>query len=550
MVKTLKFGALSCLLTSLLGHALAPAEQPEENVRPPVRFAAPCWIWNARTPWPPTQVETTSFFRGVVQVTHPDNLQLEVAASGKYTLYWDGEKLGSGRGWEVATRFPLAPSAKGEHLLTVEVTVSQGTPAILIRLIEDRGRVGKTSSTPSAVGTHARWRISNRFATDWFRPSFNDDEWPYAQDGSDLTEAERLQWLAESARHPVISAALLQTSSMLTHEERFALRELDQEWLSNDTAVPEPTVLAMYSALAIDADERSLAHLHQVFETYPERRHVVATAIARYSQAHRRRPADWRLLVRALPIVEDDQAREVIAATIRYPERATRARWIREALLQGLRLGEHGGREAFELMEHWAAAAIFQPDDDWPTRVAAAQNWFARRYPDQPPAHLPAEDVSARWRFEPLLELLRTSAGGEPERGRLVFQKARCHACHRYEGKGESLGPDLTGIAHRLQLKEMVYATIFPSEWVADEFTSYAIETHDGRIVAGLVGRQGADSLTILQANGEKVTLPQANVKQSHPQRLSIMPHNTLEPLSEQEVLDLFALLRRRTKSD
>src|SRR5690606_3865991 len=138
----------------------------------------------------------------------------------------------------------------------------------------------------------------------WVQPDFDAATWATVQDGSGLDDQTRLAWLSAAAQHPSIAAALLHGVTSLNHDERFALRSLDQAWLAEDTIVPEPLVLAIYSALALDADERSLNHLHQVFETFPERRHLVAVALARYSHAHRRRAADWRLLVRVLPIVD------------------------------------------------------------------------------------------------------------------------------------------------------------------------------------------------------------------------------------------------------
>lgn len=241
---------------------------------------------------------------------------------------------------------------------------------------------------------------------------------------------------------------------------------------------------------------------------------------------------------------------EIVAALLRFPERATRPRWLREMLLLGLKLGEDGGRDALAVLERWAGTTIYQPEDDWPTRVAAAQAWFAEKYPDQLPPHLPAEGVAARWRYEPLVALLKKSPPGDIQRGREVFAKARCHLCHRSDGQGETLGPDLTGLGNRLQLKEMVYATIFPSEWVSDQYTTYTVETTDGRIFTGLVGRQGNDKLVVLESSGNKQFLPQRAIERSVAQPLSIMPSDLLEPLSEQEVLDLFAFLRRRSSSD
>ncbi len=549
------------------------ADEPTAPANPSIAPAG--WIWESRLPpAASTAVAETpahTYFRGMIRIERPQAAQLEVSAQGRFTLYLNGARLGAGEGWSTAAWLAVPELAAGEHCLAVRVSSPRALPAadsaapgiaappgvaapfpaaLHVRLREKLSAPLAPEKGSLPLGTNPAWRCSTELVERWTETAFDDSRWSPVQNGGDFSPAERLAWLSTADAAPAIAQALLRQTSSLSHDERFALRELDQRLLAQQTPVADPLLIAVYSSLAVDGDERSLAHLHQVFETYPERRHVVALALARYALAHRRRQADWRLLVRALPLVEGDLAREVIAAMVRFPDRATRARWLRQALLQGLQLGENGGRDAFELLEHWAADSIFQADDDWPSRVAAAQNWFARRYPDQPPPHLPAEDVAARYRYEPLLEWLRESPPGDLARGREVLRKARCHLCHRHENQGEPLGPELTGLGSRLQLKEMVYATIFPSEWVADEYTAYAIETTDGRILTGLVGRQGNDSLMILQPDGQKASIPQKSVKRSAVQRLSIMPHNMLESLSEQEVLDLFTLLRRRATAD
>ncbi len=515
----------------------------------------PRWVWGpASPPAEPAATPAVTRFRGKVALVQRQGARLEVAAAGAFRIWFDGCLLGTGEGWERPTLFSLQGVASGEHLVAVEVQARGTVPALLVRTMEKPAyREGERVPMAHADGTDASWRwTTNRDQATggWFEPGYDDTAWQTVQNGVSFDVAARLAWLKASAQYPSVAAALLQGTRELDHDERFALRDLDHAWLAEGVDVPEALVLAIYSALALDADERSLNHLHQVFETFPERRHLVAVGLARYAQAHRRRPADWRLLVRVVPIVQDDQAREIVAALLRFPERATRPRWLREMLLLGLKLGEDGGRDALAVLERWAGTTIYQPEDDWPTRVAAAQAWFAEKYPDQLPPHLPAEGVAARWRYEPLVALLKKSPPGDIQRGREVFAKARCHLCHRSDGQGETLGPDLTGLGNRLQLKEMVYATIFPSEWVSDQYTTYTVETTDGRIFTGLVGRQGNDKLVVLESSGNKQFLPQRAIERSVAQPLSIMPSDLLEPLSEQEVLDLFAFLRRRSSSD
>jgi len=552
--------AAFAVLLGLFTWAVA-ADPPGEEAQPAGddQAVSPRWVWGPEAP-PAEAAAAPSItrFRGTIRLVHPPGARLEVAAAGSFRVWLDGRLLGAGEGWEQPTTFTLQDASQGEHTVAVEVAAQAAVPALWIRTVEKPAYANDhTPAAAHTAGTDATWRWSSATGDDtaatknalWVQPDFDAATWATVQDGSGLDDQTRLAWLSAAAQHPAIAAALLHSVTRLNHDERFALRSLDQAWLAEDTIVPEPLVLAIYSALALDADERSLNHLHQVFETFPERRHLVAVALARYSHAHRRRAADWRLLVRVLPIVDDDHGREIVAALLRYPERATRARWLRESLLLGLKLGEQGGREALQLLEHWAGETIYQPDDDWPTRVAAAQAWFAQNYPNQPPPHLPAEGVAARWRYQSLVELLSTKTGNA-ERGRAVFVKARCHLCHRCDGQGETLGPDLTGLGSKLQVKEMVYATLFPSEWVSDQYTTYTVETTNGRLFTGLIGRQANDTLVVLESTGNKQFLPQRSVKQSVAQSLSIMPSDLLEPLSEQEVLDLFTFLRRRSRAE
>ena len=558
--------AAFAVLFGLFTWAVA-ADPPDEAAQPAGddQATSPRWVWGPETPTAEAAAgPSITRFRGTIHLVQPSGARLEVAAAGRFRVWLDGRLLGAGEGWEQPTTFTLQDASQGEHTVAVEVAAQAAVPALWIRTVEKPAYANDhTPAAAHTAGTDATWRwmsttgkataegVQSDAPMDarWVQPDFDAATWATVQDGSGLSEQARLTWLRAAAQHPAVAAALLSGVTSLNHDQRVALRDLDQAWLADGVTVSESLVLALYSALALDADERSLNHLHQVFETFPERRHLVAVALARYSQAHRRRAADWRLLVRVLPIVQDDQGREIVAALLRYPERATRSRWLRESLLLGLKLGEDGGREALQLLEHWAGETIYQPDDDWPTRVAAAQAWFAQNYPNQPPPHLPAEGVAARWRYQPLVDLLHNTAG-DAERGRAVFVKARCHLCHRCDGQGETLGPDLTGLGSRLQVKEMAYATIFPSEWVSDQYTTYTVETTAGRIYTGLIGRQGNDTLVVLESSGNKQFLPQRSVKQSVAQALSIMPSDLLEPLSEQEVVDLFTFLRRLSRAD
>ena len=102
----------------------------------------------------------------------------------------------------------------------------------------------------------------------------------------------------------------------------------------------------------------------------------------------------------------------------------------------------------------------------------------------------------------------------------------------------------MTNIRQRYQLKELVEAMVFPSQAVADQYTTIQIRTRDGETYSGVTANDG-DQLIVLQANAEKVRIDRSAIVETTPRRKSVMRDGLLEPLTREEVVDLFAYLRR-----
>jgi len=130
-----------------------------------------------------------------------------------------------------------------------------------------------------------------------------------------------------------------------------------------------------------------------------------------------------------------------------------------------------------------------------------------------------------------------------------VFVKAQCAKCHRFEGQGESMGPDLTTVAKRFTRKELVESIVHPAHVISSQYASKLIQTADGRQLTGLVLPGAPGETVVLQANGEKVALKTGEIQAAQPSKLSAMPDGLLDPLSLQEIADLFALLQGQTKA-
>ncbi len=322
------------------------------------------------------------------------------------------------------------------------------------------------------------------------------------------------------------------------------LRELDRQLSANSPAHRSVMARKLLTVLRRSGEVRSLVYLHEVFEAAPERRHYVAQEIAQFALTQRRRPEDWRLLVRATALVTGEPARDVLRALPVFHERGTKPQWQREVILAGLRLGSPDDREAVRVLRHWTGQTI-DAGEDSEKALAAWQTWFDARYPELPPPTLPVEVENGRYRAAELVEFLsQWPEPGDPLSGAKAIEKALCLKCHRYGSRGEAMGPDLTNVRQRFQLQELVEAIVFPSQSLSDQYTTSIIITRSGQTFTGVTAAEG-DDLVILQANGEKARVARYEIDEALPSRKSSMPDGLLEHLSRDEVADLFAYLRR-----
>src|SRR5207247_9537824 len=82
---------------------------------------------------------------------------------------------------------------------------------------------------------------------------------------------------------------------------------------------------------------------------------------------------------------------------------------------------------------------------------------------------------------------LPATASGDRARGKLVFTK-RCANCHRLEGAGYNVGPDLAALATR-SADYLLTAILDPNRAVEDRYLEYVVLTADGRQLNGKIGR-------------------------------------------------------------
>lgn len=357
-----------------------------------------------------------------------------------------------------------------------------------------------------------------------------------------FSAAEQRLVLAQGARMP---NAALQTLAALPEGD------LPDELLSRVIALDTEVATAkgddfkrlqtgLVAVLGGSKNPQAMAHLREAFEKQPERREDLAMGLAQSPGGE-----NWPLLVRSLPVVQGIAAQEVLMQLAGCEEKPEGGEPVRQVLLCGLRLGNGGGQHAIALLQKWTGQQVTKPNSPAEPALAVWQKWFAEQYPDLPPAELPVETEDARWTLEQLVDVVSgpTALPARAERGAAVFDRAQCAKCHRFGGRGEGIGPDLSTVGQRFQKREIVESILFPSHVVSDQYASKTITTTDGLSYTGLVGAAGDEAVVVLQTNGEKVTVKKADIAETAPQSKSAMPEGLLNTLSAEEIADLFAYL-------
>jgi putative heme-binding domain-containing protein len=135
---------------------------------------------------------------------------------------------------------------------------------------------------------------------------------------------------------------------------------------------------------------------------------------------------------------------------------------------------------------------------------------------------------------------------GSAERGRALFFKTgalQCVNCHRIDGTGSTLGPDLSQIGKKSTRAQILESLLEPSKRIEPQWVAYMLETTDGKVYSGLL-KSKTDKEVVLGVVGDKeVRVPAAKMERLTPLPKSIMPELLLRDLTAEQAADLLAFL-------
>ncbi len=347
--------------------------------------------------------------------------------------------------------------------------------------------------------------------------------------------------LAQGRRWPTAALAVLRAwaDKPLEDEQVSQVIALDEQLLgAPDTEAFRRLKIAVVAVLGTANHPEARAYLRRLFNQQPQRRIVVAMALAQHPDEE-----SWPLLIRALPLLEGYSADEVLTHLAQAPGESDDPEVTRQVILAGLRAGPQGRKAAAEILRAWYGPLEEQPAATKDNPLAAWQAWFVRRWPQLPRPELP-KSHGRRWTMKELAHALQRGVPeGDPQRGAQVFAKAQCAKCHRFGSRGASFGPDLTTLSRRFHKRETLQAILYPSMVVSDQYQLVGVVTDSGRVYQGMIVSRGPDHLVLLDSTGRQIRIPRDSVEQINLLPASPMPEGLLDRLTLQEIMDLFAYL-------
>lgn len=140
-------------------------------------------------------------------------------------------------------------------------------------------------------------------------------------------------------------------------------------------------------------------------------------------------------------------------------------------------------------------------------------------------------------RYRPIV-----AAGGDRHRGRAVFQQ-ECRGCHRLDGDGVDVGPNLESMRHR-STTELLTHILDPNRDLAPNYAEHVVALEDGRTLTGIVVDETATAVTLRRAEGAEQTVLRTEIAELVNTGKSLMPEGLEERITPAALADLIQFVR------
>jgi putative membrane-bound dehydrogenase-like protein len=329
-----------------------------------------------------------------------------------------------------------------------------------------------------------------------------------------------------------------------------AAHELEDRLVAVELLADLDAAIAAGGGSLPDVDPRARALGAEVFEAARQMAHDRSLPPAARARAARGLLLAAEGLQDLVSLASADEPPPVVISAIDTLGRSRMPAAI-DALVAGLATGsrEHAARMVESLLRDGSRA----------TRLL---NAVADRTIDA--ALLDRQQANALWRFPdaavrqravevlgapppadrtPLVEAYRASLPmqGNAAAGKAIFT-AQCSGCHRVEGVGRELAPNLVAMQSR-GADAILLGVLDPNREVLPAFVAHTAVTDDGRVLTGIVAAQSETSVTLRAADGTDHLLPRDEIDSLSSTGRSLMPEGFERAVDPKGMADLLAYL-------
>lgn len=192
--------------------------------------------------------------------------------------------------------------------------------------------------------------------------------------------------------------------------------------------------------------------------------------------------------------------------------------------------------------EAWTLALLKRPEAkacDAATRARLAQ------HPKKAVAQAAALAFQGSATRAAVLEKFRSALQltGDAARGKVVFAQA-CMSCHKLDGVGLELGPDLRSVAQH-DAEKLFNSILDPSAIIEPGFMAYHCTLHNGDQLYGVIATETSASLTFKLAGNLTKSVLRSEIASLKSTGASLMPDGLEAVLTPQSLADLIAYLQQ-----
>jgi quinoprotein glucose dehydrogenase len=155
--------------------------------------------------------------------------------------------------------------------------------------------------------------------------------------------------------------------------------------------------------------------------------------------------------------------------------------------------------------------------------------------------------IAADPKGDKLANYLESLAGGDAEKGRSIFlnnSAVYCQRCHKLDGQGGEVGPQLNGVAadKEKDRRYLLESIVYPSAKIAKGYETVILVLSDERTVSGIVKSDDKKVIRLVTPENKEIAVPVEDIvaRRTGP---SAMPDDLHKKLTHRELRDLVEFL-------